>query len=73
MRCGREEDCRDDCRDEQDGGQGAEMLKEVLRRRSAVAQLRKVVRNGELVRNREHMARLRFEEKVKRLATIPAE
>ena len=50
-----------------------QMLKEVSRRRSAVAQLRKVVRNGELVRNREHMARLKFVEKVKRLATIPAE
>ena len=46
---------------------------EVSRRRSAVAKLRKVVRNGELIRNQEHKARLMFEEKVKRLATMPVE
>ena len=44
-----------------------QMLKEVSRRRSAVAKLRKVVRNGELIRNQEHKARLMFVEKVKRL------
>ena len=41
-----------------------QMLKEVSRRRSEVAKLRKVVRNGELIRNQEHKARLMFEEKV---------
>ena len=50
-----------------------QMLKEVSRRRSAVAKLRKVVRNGELIRNQEHKARLMFEEKVKRLGTMPVE
>ena len=50
-----------------------QMLKEVSRRRSEVAKLRKVVRNGELIRNQEHKARLMFEEKVKRLATMPVE
>ena len=49
------------------------MLKEVSRRRSAVAKLRKVVRNGELIKNQEHKARLMFEEKVKRLETMPVE
>ena len=39
----------------------------------AVAKLRKVVRNGELIKNQEHKARLMFEEKVKRLATMPVE
>ena len=47
-----------------------QMLKEVSRRRSAVAKLRKVVRNGELIRNQEHKARLMFEEKVKRLGEM---
>ena len=47
------------------------MLKEVSRRRSEVAKLRKVVRNGELIKNQEHKARLMFVEKVKRLATMP--
>ena len=50
-----------------------QMLKEVSRRRSAVAKLRKIVRNGELIKNQEHKARLMFEEKVKRLSTMPAE
>ena len=50
-----------------------QMLKEVSRRRSEVAKLCKVVRNGELIRNQEHKARLMFEEKVKRLATMPVE
>ena len=50
-----------------------QMLKEVSRRRSAVAKLRKVVHNGELIRNQEHKARLKFVEKVKRLATMPVE
>ena len=50
-----------------------QMLKEVSRRRSVVAKLRKVVRNGELIKNQEHKARLMFEEKVKRLATMPVE
>ena len=49
------------------------MLKEVSRRRSEVAKLRKVVRNGALIKNREHKVRLMFEEKVKRLATMPVE
>ena len=44
-----------------------EAIRNVSRRRSAVAKLRKVVRNGELIRNQEHKARLMFEEKVKRL------
>ena len=42
----------------------------VSRRRSAVAKLRKVVRNGELIKNQEHKARLKFEEKVKRLGEM---
>ena len=46
------------------------MLKEVSRRRSEVAKLRKVVRNGELIRNQEHMTRLKFVEKVKRLGEM---
>ena len=50
-----------------------QMLKEVSRRRSMVAKLRKVVRNGELIKNQEHKARLMFVEKVKRLATMPVE
>ena len=50
-----------------------QMLKEVSRRRSAVAKLRKIVRNGELIKNQEHKARLMFEEKVKRLGTMPVE
>ena len=50
-----------------------QMLKEVSRRRSEVAKLRKVVRNGELIKNQEHKARLMFVEKVKRLATMPVE
>ena len=50
-----------------------QMLKEVSRRRSEVAKLRKIVRNGELIKNQEHKARLMFEEKVKRLATMPVE
>ena len=50
-----------------------QMLKEVSRRRSAVAKLRKVVRHGELIKNQEHKARLMFVEKVKRLATMPVE
>ena len=50
-----------------------QMLKEVSRRRSTVAKLRKVVRNGELIKNQEHKARLMFVEKVKRLATMPVE
>ena len=37
------------------------------------AKLRKVVRNGELIRNQEHKARLMFMEKVKRLSTMPVE
>ena len=48
-----------------------QMLKEVSRRRSAVAKLRKVVRNGELIKNQEHKARLMFVEKVKRLGSMP--
>ena len=48
-----------------------QMLKEVSRRRSVVARLRKVVRNGELIRNQERKARLMFEEKVKRLGSMP--
>ena len=47
-----------------------QMLKEVSRRRSAVAKLRKVVRSGELIRNQERKARLMFEEKVKRLGEM---
>ena len=50
-----------------------QMLKEVSRRRSAGAKLRKVIRNGELIRNQEHKASLMFEEKVKRLGTMPVE
>ena len=50
-----------------------QMLKEVSRRRSAVAKLRKIVRNGELIKNQEHKARLMFVEKVKRLGTMPVE
>ena len=50
-----------------------QMLKEVSRRRSEVAKLRKVVRNGELIKNQEHKARLMFEEKVKRLSSMPVE
>ena len=50
-----------------------QMLKEVSRRRSAIAKLRKVVRNGELIKHQENKARLKFVEKVKRLATMPAE
>ena len=49
-----------------------QMLKEVSRRRSAVAKLRKVVRNGELIKNQEHKARLKFVEKVKRLGKMAA-
>ena len=47
-----------------------EAIRNVSRRRSAVAKLRKVVRNGELIRNQEHKARLMFEEKVKRLGEM---
>ena len=47
-----------------------QMLKEVSRRRSAVAKLRKIIRNGELIKNQEHKARLMFEEKVKRLGEM---
>ena len=50
-----------------------ELRVDVSWRRSAVAKLRKVVRNGELIRNQEHKARLMFVEKVKRLATMPVE
>ena len=50
-----------------------QMLKEVSRHRSAVAKLRKVVRNGELIRNQEHKARLKFVEKVKRLGEMTME
>ena len=50
-----------------------EAIRMVSRRRSAVAKLRKVVRNGELIKNQEHKARLMFVEKVKRLATMPVE
>lgn len=42
----------------------------VSRRRSAVAKLRKVVRNGELIKNQEHKTRLMFEEKVKLLGEM---
>ena len=42
-------------------------------RRFMVSKRRKVVRNGELIKNQEHKARLMFEEKVKRLATMPVE
>ena len=49
------------------------MLKEVSRRRSEAAKLRKVVRNGELIKHQENKARLKFVEKVKRLATMPVE
>ena len=44
-----------------------EAIRNVSRRRSEVAKLRKVVRNGELIKNQEHKARLMFVEKVKRL------
>ena len=47
-----------------------QMLKEGSRRRSAVAKLRKIVRNGELIKNQEHKARLMFEENVKRLGEM---
>ena len=50
-----------------------ELRVDVSRRRSVVAKLRKVVRNGELIRNQEHKARLMFVEKVKRLSTMPVE
>ena len=50
-----------------------ESIRNVSQRRSEVAKLRKVVRNGELIKNQEHKARLMFEEKVKRLATMPVE
>ena len=50
-----------------------QMLKEVSRRRSEVAKLRKVVRTGALIRKQEHKARLKVEEKVERLATMPVE
>ena len=50
-----------------------QMLKEVSRRRSEAAKLRKVVRNGELIKHQENKARLKFVEKVKRLATLPVE
>ena len=50
---------------------GSEELRvDVSRRRSEVAKLRKVVRNGELIKNQEHKARLMFEEKVKRLGEM---
>ena len=39
-----------------------EAIRNVSRRRSEVAKLRKVVRNGELIRNQEHKARLMFDE-----------
>ena len=50
-----------------------QMLKEVSRRRSEAAKLRKVVRNGELIKHQENKARLKFVEKVKRLGTMPVE
>ena len=47
-----------------------QMLKEVSRRRSEAAKLRKVVRNGELIKHQENKARLKFVEKVKRLGEM---
>ena len=44
-----------------------EAIRNVSRRRAEVAKLRKVVRNGELIKHQENKARLKFVEKVKRL------
>ena len=47
-----------------------QMLKEVSRRRSEAAKLRKVVRNGELIKHQENKPRFKFVEKVKRLGKM---
>ena len=38
-----------------------------------IVRLRRIVKSGERLINREHIAQLRLEEKVKRLAAIPVE
>jgi len=53
--------------------QARQMLEAVARNRAEIAKLRKVVRVGEMAKNQEHQARLRFEEKVARLGTMPIE
>lgn len=47
------------------------LLAEVARRRSEIVKLRKVIRSGELLRNKEHKSHLMFEKKVARLSTMP--
>ena len=48
-------------------------MAEAKKLRSRVAQHRRIVRDGESLKNQEHMARIRLAEKLQKLAAMPAE
>ena len=48
-------------------------MAEAKKLRSRVVQHRRIVRDGESLKNQEHMARIRLAEKLQRLAVMPVE
>ena len=48
-------------------------MAEAKKLRSRVVQHRRIVKDGESLKNQEHMARIRLEEKLQRLAAMPLE
>lgn len=49
------------------------MIAEAQKLRSRAVQYRRIVKDGERLKNQEHMARIRLEEKLQRLAAMPLE
>ena len=48
-------------------------MAEAKKLRSRVVHHRRIVKDGESLKNQEHMARIRFEEKMRKLATMVVE
>ena len=53
--------------------EGRMKIAEAKKLRSRAVQYRRIVKDGECLKNQEHMARIRLEEKLQRLAAMPLE
>ena len=53
--------------------EGRMKIAEAKKLRSRAVQYRRIVKDGECLKNQEHMARIRFEEKVRCLVALKAE
>ena len=53
--------------------EGRMKIAEAKKLRSRAVQYRRIVKDGESLKNQEHMARIRLAEKLQRLAAMPAE